>query len=112
MRSGGMMCRCFVDRWIDRVPWSPMVIESLGSSRSPISTESSWRSWRRGAAEDDLHDGGVPDRAGSVLAPPVACLRQRLKDGHRRDPGAAAFGHQRRERRQGRQVPDFVEGEQ
>jgi hypothetical protein len=34
-----------VDRWNDRPPYSPMLIESERSSRSPIRTDSSWRSF-------------------------------------------------------------------
>ena len=49
------------------------------------------------AAEDDLDDAGVPDRAGLVFAPPVASLCEGLQDRHCRDPGATAFGHERRQ---------------
>src|SRR3546814_838666 len=65
-----------------------------------------------GAAEDDLDDGGVPDRASGVVAPLVSYLRERLEDGHRGDPGAAAFGHQHRQRRQRRQVANLIESQQ
>ena len=64
------------------------------------------------AAEDDLDDGGVPDRVGLELAPPVPRLRQRLQDGEGGDAGAAALGHQRRQRRQRREVADLVQREQ
>lgn len=47
-----------------------------------------------GAAEDDLDDAGVPDRAGLLLAPPVSGLGEGLQDGHGGDLGAAAFCHQ------------------
>lgn len=46
------------------------------------------------AAEDDLDNGGVPDGAGVVVAPPGPGLGQGLKDRHRRDAGAAAFRHE------------------
>ena len=49
------------------------------------------------AAEDDLDDAGVPDRAGLMLTPPVASLGEGLHDWHGRDPGAATFGHERRQ---------------
>ena len=64
------------------------------------------------AAEDDLDDAGVPDRAGLVFAPPVAGLGEGLQDRHGRDPGAAAFGHERRQRRQWSEVSDLIEREQ
>jgi len=47
-----------------------------------------------------------------MLAPPVAGLSGRLQHGHGRDAGAAAFSHERRERRQGREVPNLIEREQ
>ncbi len=48
-----------------------------------------------GAAEDDLHDGRVPDGACVVLAPFLPCLCQRLQHRQGGDPGAASLGHQR-----------------
>jgi len=39
-------------------------------------------------------------------------LRERLEDGHGGDPGAPAFGHERRQRGQGCQVADLIERQQ
>ena len=62
-----------------------------------------------GAAEDDLDDAGVPDRAGRVVAPLVPCLGQGLEDGQGGDAGTAAFGHQRGQAGQGCEVADLVQ---
>ena len=53
----------------------------------------------RQPAEDELDGGGVPDRVGGVLAPPVPGLGQRLQHGQGGDARPAAFGHQRRQGR-------------
>ena len=44
MVPGGMIGTRRMDRCADRVPWSPMVVESVVSSRSPMRVVRSWRS--------------------------------------------------------------------
>src|SRR3954453_17224854 len=65
----------------------------------------------RYAAEGHLHDGGVPDGSGAILAPFGAGLRERLEDGHGGDAGAAAPGHQDRWGGQRSEVAYLVECE-
>ena len=44
MRSGGRIGTRRIERWLERVPWSPRVTLSVYSSRSPMRVERSWRS--------------------------------------------------------------------
>ena len=44
MASGGITGTRRMDRCAEREPRSPTVVESVDSSRSPISVERSWRS--------------------------------------------------------------------
>ena len=41
IRSGGRIGTRRMERWLEREPWSPRVMESVNSSRSPISVERS-----------------------------------------------------------------------
>src|SRR5207248_1389021 len=53
------------------------------------------------AAEDDLDNGRVPDRARGLASPSVPGLSQRLEDDEGGDPRAAALGDERRKAREG-----------
>ena len=55
---------------------------------------------------------GVVHGVGGVLAPSLPRLGEGLQHGEGRNPGTAAFGHQRGKGRQGRQVADLVQREQ
>ena len=98
---------------VERSPRRPRVWVGVGSSISPSEAGDVVQVAAVGqAAEDELDGGGVPDRVGGVFAPPVAGLGQGLQDGEGGDPGSAAFGHQRGQRRQRGEVGDLVQGEQ
>ncbi len=49
MRSGGITATRRVERWRERLPWSPMVTLSVRSSRSPMRVDSSCRSFEADA---------------------------------------------------------------
>ena len=97
----------------ERSPRRPRVWVGVGSSISPSEAGDVVQVAALGQpAEDEFDGGGVPDGVGGVLAPPVAGLGQRLQHGEGGDPGSAALGHQRGQRRQRGEVGDLVQREQ